>query len=102
MKNFKGITYVGVDDLDLDLFEGQYVVPEGMSYNSYVITDEKIAVMDAVDKAKIAEWLGKLEDALQGRTPDYLVISQNILPPASWATRRCSRCSATFTAANFP
>lgn len=75
MKNFKGITYVGVDDLDLDLFEGQYVVPEGMSYNSYVITDEKIAVMDAVDKAKIAEWLGKLEDALQGRTPDYLVIS---------------------------
>ena len=75
MKNFKGITYVGVDDLDLDLFEGQYVVPEGMSYNSYVITDETIAVMDAVDKAKIAEWLGKLEDALQGRTHDYLVIS---------------------------
>ena len=74
MKNFKGITYVGVDDLDLDLFEGQYVVPEGMSYNSYVITDEKIAVMDAVDKAKIAEWLGTRADAPHSRTPDYTVL----------------------------
>lgn len=75
MKKAKDIIYVGVDDITLDLFEGQYVVPEGMSYNSYVIMDEKVAVMDAVDKAKIAEWLGNVEDALAGRQPDYLVIS---------------------------
>lgn len=75
MKKAKEIIYVGVDDTTLDLFEGQYVVPEGMSYNSYVIMDEKVAVMDAVDKAKIAEWLGNVEDALAGRQPDYLVIS---------------------------
>lgn len=75
MKKAKDIIYIGVDDTTLDLFEGQYVVPEGMSYNSYVIVDEKVAVMDAVDKAKIAEWLGNVEDALAGRQPDYLVIS---------------------------
>ena len=75
MKKAKDIIYVGVDDTTLDLFEGQYVVPEGMSYNSYVIMDEKVAVMDAVDKAKIAEWLSNVEDALVGRQPDYLVIS---------------------------
>ena len=75
MKKAKDIIYVGVDDTTLDLFEGQYVVPEGMSYNSYVIMDEKVAVMDAVNKAKIAEWLGNVEDALAGRQPDYLVIS---------------------------
>lgn len=75
MKKAKDIIYVGVDDTTLDLFEGQYVVPEGMSYNSYIIMDEKVAVMDAVDKAKIAEWLGNVEDALAGRQPDYLVIS---------------------------
>ena len=75
MKKAKDIIYVGVDDTTLDLFEGQYVVPEGISYNSYVIMDEKVAVMDAVDKAKIAEWLGNVEDALAGRQPDYLVIS---------------------------
>ena len=75
MKKAKDIIYVGVDDTTLDLFEGQYVVPEGMSYNSYVIMDEKVAVMDAVDKAKIAEWLSNVEDALAGRQPDYLVIS---------------------------
>ena len=75
MKKAKDIIYVGVDDTTLDLFEGQYVVPEGMSFNSYVIMDEKVAVMDAVDKAKIAEWLSNVEDALAGRQPDYLVIS---------------------------
>lgn len=75
MKKAKDIIYIGVDDTTLDLFEGQYVVPEGMSYNSYVIMDEKVAVMDAVDKAKIAEWLSNVEDALAGRQPDYLVIS---------------------------
>ena len=75
MKNFKNISYVAVDDTSIDLFEGQYVVPDGMSYNSYIILDDKIAVMDAVDKAKIAQWLENVENALDGRTPDYLVIS---------------------------
>ena len=75
MKNFsENIKYIGVDDKDIDLFEGQYVVPEGMAYNSYVIVDEKIAVMDTVDAHKVGEWLGNLEAALAGRKPDYLVI----------------------------
>ena len=75
MKNFsENIKYIGVDDRDLDLFEGQYVVPEGMAYNSYVIVDEKIAVTDTVDVHKVNEWLANLEAALAGRKPDYLVI----------------------------
>ena len=68
------ITFVGVDDLDLDLFESQYVVPEGMAYNSYVVLDEKVAVMDTVDARKTAEWLANVEEALGGRKPDYLVV----------------------------
>ena len=68
------IQFVGVDDLDLDLFESQYVVPEGMAYNSYVILDEKVAVMDAVDARKTDEWLANVEEALAGRKPDYLVV----------------------------
>ena len=68
------IQYIGVDDVDLDLFESQYVVPEGMAYNSYVILDEKVAVMDTVDARKGAEWLANLEEALAGRKPDYLVV----------------------------
>ena len=75
MKNFsENIKYIGVDDRDIDLFEGQYVVPEGMAYNSYVIVDEKIAVTDTVDAHKVGEWLTNLEVALAGRKPDYLVI----------------------------
>lgn len=75
MKNFsENIKYIGVDDRDLDLFEGQYVVPEGMAYNSYVIVEEKIAVTDTVDAHKVNEWLANLEAALAGRKPDYLVI----------------------------
>ena len=75
MKNFsENIKYIGVDDRDLELFEGQYVVPEGMAYNSYVIVDEKIAVTDTVDAHKVGEWLANLEAALAGRKPDYLVI----------------------------
>ena len=75
MKNFsENIKYIGVDDRDLDLFEGQYVVPEGMAYNSYVIVDEKIAVTDTIDAHKVGEWLANLEAALAGRKPDYLVI----------------------------
>ena len=68
------IRFIGVDDVDLDLFESQYVVPEGMSYNSYLIMDEKVAVMDTVDARKGEEWLAQLEEALGGRKPDYLVV----------------------------
>ena len=69
------IIYVGVDDTDIDLFEGQYVVPNGMSYNSYIIMDEKIAVMDTSDARKGDEWLANVREALDGKAPDYLVIS---------------------------
>ncbi len=68
------VRYIGADDTDLDLFESQYVIPEGISYNSYVITDEKIAVMDTIDRRKTDEWLQNLEEALEGRTPDYLIV----------------------------
>ena len=71
----KDIIYIGADDKDIDLFESQYIVPNGVSYNSYIIIDEKIAIMDTVDKRKTDEWLSNLEKALNGRTPDYLVIS---------------------------
>ena len=67
------IKYIGVDDLDIDLFESQYVVPEGMSYNSYLIDDEKIAVLDTADARKDEEWKANLSKALNGRQPDYLV-----------------------------
>ena len=67
------IKYIGVDDLDIDLFESQYVVPEGMSYNSYLIDDEKIAVMDTADRRKGEEWKANLKAALGDRQPDYLV-----------------------------
>ena len=70
----KDIRYVGVDDHEIDLFEGQYVVPNGMAYNSYAIVDEKIAVMDTVDKRFGDQWLGNIEAALGGRKPDYLVV----------------------------
>ncbi len=68
------IKYIGVDDLDIDLFESQYVVPEGMSYNSYLIEDEKIAVLDTADRRKGEEWKANLTAALNGRQPDYLVV----------------------------
>lgn len=69
------ILYVGVDDKTIDLFESQYVVPNGISYNSYIIMDEKIAIMDTADSRMTAEWLDNVERALDGKTPDYLVIS---------------------------
>ena len=68
------IKYIGVNDHEVDLFEGQYDVPNGMAYNSYVIIDEKIAVMDSVDKNFGDEWLGNLKDALGGAMPDYLIV----------------------------
>nr|WP_296158139.1 FprA family A-type flavoprotein [uncultured Blautia sp.] len=74
MKITDDILYVGVNDHEIDLFEGQYIVPNGMAYNSYVIRDEKIAVMDTVDINFTEEWLGNVEKALGGAKPDYLVV----------------------------
>ena len=71
----KGVKYIGVDDLDLDLFEGQYAIPQGVSYNSYLIDDDKITIMDTVDERKTEEWLERLEAELAGRKPSYLVVS---------------------------
>ena len=76
MKNFSdSVKYIGADDKDIDLFESQYIVPNGVSYNSYVIIDDKIAVMDTIDERKTDEWFANLEKELGGKTPDYLVIS---------------------------
>ena len=75
VSNFSdSIKFVGVDDREIDLFEGQYKVPDGVSYNSYVIFDEKIAVTDSVDAHKVNEWLANVENALQGKKPDYLIV----------------------------
>ena len=74
MKITNDIKYIGVNDHKIDLFEGQYDVPNGMSYNSYVILDDKIAVMDTVDASFTHEWLDNLENALNGRAPDYLIV----------------------------
>ena len=70
----ESIKYIGVDDTDIDLFESQYVVPNGVSYNSYIIIDERVAIMDSVDERKSEEWLENVENTLQGRTPDYLIV----------------------------
>ena len=70
----KDIQYIGVNDRKIDLFEGQYIVPNGMAYNSYAIIDEKIAIMDSVDAAFTNEWLGNIQNALGERKPDYLVV----------------------------
>ena len=74
MKITNDIRYVGVNDHQVDLFEGQYVVPNGMAYNSYVILDDKIAVMDTVDQHFGQEWLANIEKVLEGRKPDYLIV----------------------------
>lgn len=74
MEITKDIRFVGVDDHDIDLFEGQYVVPNGMAYNSYVIVDEKTAVIDTVDGRFVAQWLERLSAALEGHSPAYLVV----------------------------
>ena len=68
------IIYVGVNDHNIDLFEGQYVVPNGMAYNSYIIKDDKIAVMDTVDVNFTHQWLDNIQNVLAGRQPDYLVV----------------------------
>ena len=68
------IKYIGVEDTTIDLFESQYIVPNGISYNSYLIMDEKVAIMDTADKRKGEEWFANLEEGLQGRTPDFLIV----------------------------
>ena len=94
------IRYIGVNDHDVDLFEGQYTVENGMSYNSYVILDEKVAVMDTVDAHFGVEWLQNLETVLNGRRPDYLVVQHmepdHSIPPISpslWRHTRRRRLS---------
>ena len=74
MEITKDIKYIGVNDHKIDLFEGQYAVPNGMAYNSYAIIDEKIAIMDSVDAGFTQEWLDNIQRALEGRTPDYLIV----------------------------
>ena len=78
MKITDTIRYAGVNDHQVDLFEGQYKVPNGMSYNSYVILDDKIAVMDTVDANFTHEWLDNIQQILNGRTPDYLIMQQTL------------------------
>lgn len=85
------IRYVGVDDKELDLFESQYVIPNGISYNSYIILDEKIAIMDTVDTRKTEEWLENVKKTLGSRTPDYLVIS-HLEPDHSGSIRTVLEC----------
>ena len=72
--NMQSIRYIGVNDHEIDLFEGQYIVPNGMAYNSYLIIDEKTAVMDSVDARFARQWLGQIDAALEGRAPDYLIV----------------------------
>lgn len=69
------IIYIGADDKDIELFENQYNVPNGVAYNSYIIIDKKIAIMDTIDKRRTNQWLENLDKSLKGRKPDYLVIS---------------------------
>ena len=87
VKVTENIKYIGVDDTELDLFESQYVIPEGISYNSYIILDEKVAVMDTVDKCKMAEWESLLMKELQERKVDYLVI-QHVEPDHAGCVER--------------
>ena len=84
----EAILGVGVDDTTIDLFESQYPVPTGVSYNSYVILDEKTAVLDTVDARATEPWLENLTEALAGRKPDYLVVSPHGAGP------RCQHCKA--------
>ena len=90
------IKYIGCDDAEMNLFESQYVTPEGMCYNSYLILDEKIAVMDSVDPRKTEEWLQNLSAALNGRTPDYLIV-QHMEPDHSGSLKAFRQAYPTAT-----
>ena len=84
----KDITYVGCDDKTLDLFESQYIIPNGIAYNAYVIMDENIALIDTVDKRKTDEWLENVEKVLDGKTPKYLVVN-HMEPDHSGSVEAC-------------
>ena len=84
------IKYIGVNDRKVDLFEGQYKVPNGMSYNSYAIIDDKIAIMDTVDANFTHEWLDNIQNTLEGRVPDYLIV-QHMEPDHSSNISRPTR-----------
>ena len=90
------IKYIGCDDAEMNLFESQYVTPEGMCYNSYLILDEKVAVMDSVDPRKTGEWLQNLSAALDGRTPDYLIV-QHMEPDHSGSLKAFRQAYPTAT-----
>ena len=102
MEITKDIRYIGVNDHDLDLFEGQYIVPNGMSYNSYVILDEKIAIFDTVDQKFGEEWLAKISEVLGKRQPDYLIIQH--MEPDQMCIRdsTCSFRWGNYSAVNSP
>lgn len=100
MKITDSIKYVGVNDHQVDLFEGQYKVPNGMSYNSYVILDEKVAVMDTVDAHFTDEWLGNLARVLDGRKPDYLVVQHMEPDHAANVANFMKACPETTVVAN--
>ena len=95
MKITEGIYYVGVNDHEVTVFEGQYHVPNGMAYNSYVILDEKIAVMDTVDEAFGQQWMANVDGVLQGRKPDYHLTTWSRITPqtfcCSWKNTRRRR-----------
>ena len=91
MKITQDIKYVGVNDREIDLFEGQYIVPNGMAYNSYVITDEKIAVFDTVDARFGDEWLGNIKAVTEGKAPDYLIV-QHMEPDHSANIKTFTDC----------
>ena len=86
MEITKDIIFVGVNDHDVDLFEGHYIVPEGMAYNSYLINDDKVAVMDSVDGRFADEWIGNIKSVMGDKTPDYLII-QHMEPDHSGSIR---------------
>mgnify|MGYP004629711963 FL=1 len=100
MQAAKGIFYVGVNDHELDLFEGQYSVPNGMAYNSYVIMGEKIAVMDAVDRHFTDKWLKNLSAALQDNTPDYLIVQHMEPDHSAGIAAFCAAYPAAVVVAN--
>lgn len=100
MQAANGIFYVGVNDHELDLFEGQYSVPNGMAYNSYVIMGEKIAVMDAVDRHFTDKWLKNLSAALQDNTPDYLIVQHMEPDHSAGIAAFCAAYPAAVVVAN--
>ena len=95
------IRYVGVNDTDIDLFESQYPVPNGVSYNSYLLLDDKIALLDTVDKRKYDDWATKVDAVLDGRTPDYIVV-HHLEPPWCSVPKRWLCCPSFLTCRQAP